>query len=301
MKKFCLLLLMLLLLSGCREELPASCWTENSAGLAYLDAEGMPVTGWQRINGTTYYFDPGDHAMVTGWLSLPEGRFYFDGMGSLHTGWLELPEGQFYMKEDGAMAVGAVELRGRMHYFTSEGAPFLLVNRWNPLPEDYEPQLTELEGFWVAAECAPALKAMMQACRDAGHRCVINSAYRDIAFQRMLWDNRYNGYLSQGYTPEEAADLSAQIVLPPGTSEHHTGLAIDITGTEEMYCWLAEHAPEYGFILRYPEGKTGYTGVSYEPWHFRYVGTALAQELQALDMIPEEYFAEYLPLLTSGR
>ena len=296
MRKVCLLLMLVLLLGGCQEEVPASGWAETSAGIAYLDEEGMPLTGWQTMQGSTYYFDPEQNGkMVTGWLDLPEGRYYFDGMGILHTGWLELPEGLFYMTRDGSMAVGAVEVEGVTRYFTADGKPFLLVNRWNALPEGYEPKLTELEGFQVAEECAAALQAMMSACREAGHRCVINSAYRDVAFQQMLWDNRYNGYLAQGHSPQEAADLSAQIVLPPGASEHHTGLAIDITGTEEMYRWLATHAPEYGFILRYPEGKTAFTGVSYEPWHFRYVGAALAQELQALDMTLEEYFTVYLP------
>ena len=296
MKKCCMLLLLVFLLSGCREELPAPGWAETSTGLTYLDLEGAPVMGWQTINGYTYYFDPErSGAMVTGWLMLPEGRYYFDGMGILHTGWLELPEGLYYMTQEGAMAVGAVEIQGVTHYFTADGTPFLLVNRWNSLPEGYEPHLTEVDGFRVAEECAAALRAMMLDCREAGHRCEINSAYRDVTFQQMLWDNRYNGYLAQGYSPQEAADLSAQIVLPPGTSEHHTGLAIDITGTDEMYRWLATHAPEYGFILRYPEGKTDFTGVIYEPWHFRYVGIALAQELQTLDMTLEEYFTVYLP------
>lgn len=105
----------------------------------------------------------------------------------------------------------------------------------------------------------------------------------------MLWDNRCNSYIAQGYSPEVAADLSAQTVLPPGSSEHHTGLAVDITGTEEMYRWLEQNAPEYGFILRYPEDKQQWTGVSYEPWHFRYVGKTLALELQSLNLTPEEY------------
>ena len=109
------------------------------------------------------------------------------------------------------------------------------------------------------------------------------------SFQKMLWENRYNSYIAQGYSHQEATDLSATIVLPPGTSEHHLGLAIDITGTDEMYRWLAEHAPEYGFILRYPKDKTTVTGVSYEPWHFRYVGIELAAELTKLGLTPEEY------------
>lgn len=227
--------------------------------------------------------------MTTGWLELPEGTYYFDAMGALHTGWLVFAGEQYYMKPDGSMATGQLQIDGVDFFFSSAGKAFLLVNRWNPVPEDYVPELVDVEGFQVAAECAEPLKAMMEACRAAGHRCVINSAYRGISFQQMLWDNRYNNYIAQGYSHQEATDMTATIVLPPGTSEHHLGLAIDIVGTEEMYQWLKTNGPDYGFLLRYPEGKTEETGVIYEPWHFRYLGITLAKELYALDVTPEEY------------
>lgn len=275
-----------------------SGWTYTESGAVYyLDEEGLALTGWQTVDGIRYYFDPAQQgARVTGWLELPEGKYYFDPMGALQTGWLLFAGEEYYLRSDGSMARGQVTIDGKNYFFTSSGKPFVLVNRWNPVPEAFEPDLVELEGFRVAAECAAPLKAMMEGCRAAGHRCVINSAYRDISFQQMLWDNRYNSYISQGYSHQEATDLSAAIVLPPGTSEHHLGLAIDITGTDEMYRWLAEHAPEYGFILRYPKDKIQVTGVSYEPWHFRYVGMELAAELQSLGLTPEEYIGMLTPV-----
>lgn len=267
-----------------------SGWLTLPQGRYYFDSTGVMQTGWQGIDGNRYYFHPDQgNAMVSGWLQLPEGCYYFDSIGVMQTGWLQLSGKQYYMRPNGAMAVGTLQIEGKDYHFTSAGEPFLLVNLDYSLSHDYRPDLVELEGFWVSKDCAGALLAMMEACRAAGHRCVINTAYRDRDYQQMLWDNRYNNYIAQGYTPTAAAELSAQFVLPPGHSEHHTGLAVDITGTEPMYSWLEQHAPEYGFILRYPEDKTDWTGVSYEPWHFRYVGQELALELQTLGYTPEEY------------
>ncbi len=289
---FLLLLLVLLTVPIHCKEQPEnkSGWSYTSQGTFYLDESAVPLTGWQRIDGNRYYFHPNrGGVMVCGWLELPDGRYYFDSTGIMQTGWLQVGGQQYYLRPDGAMAVGTLQIAGKDWHFTASGEPFFLVNSDYPVPDDYQPELVDLEGFQVSKDCAGDLLAMMGACRAAGHRCDINSAYRDIAFQQMLWDNRYNSYIAQGYTSAAAAELTAQIVLPPGYSEHHTGLAVDITGTEQMYSWLAQHAPEYGFILRYPEGKTDWTGVTYEPWHFRYVGRKLALELQSLNLTPEEY------------
>lgn len=267
-----------------------SGWLALPQGRYYFDSTGVMQTGWQSVDGKRYYFHPDQgNAMVSGWLQLPEGCYYFDSTGIMQTGWLQLSGKQYYMRPDGAMAVGTLQIEGKDYHFTSAGEPFLLVNLDYLLPHDYRPDLVELEGFWVSKDCAGALLAMMEACRAAGHQCVINTAYRDRDYQQMLWDNRYNNYIAQGYTPSAATELTALFVLPPGHSEHHTGLAVDITGTEQMYTWLEQHAPEYGFILRYPENKTQWTGVSYEPWHFRYVGQELALELKNLDFTLEEY------------
>ena len=307
-KRFIIILALLLLLSGCSNEKPEittgcseekpeikSGWSYSSHGVFYLDESATPLTGWQVIDGNRYYFHPDrGGAMVCGWLELPEGRhpagrYYFDGTGVMQTGWLQDAGKQYYLRPDGVMAVGNLQIEGKDYHFTASGEPFLLINRDHALPDDYPLELVELEGFQVARDCARDLLAMLQACRAAGYQCDINSAYRDRDYQQVLWDDRYNNYIAQGYSTTDAAELTAQYVLPAGYSEHHTGLAVDITGSQEMYDWLAMHAPEYGFILRYPEDKTQWTGVSYEPWHFRYVGQELAMELQALGFTPEEY------------
>ena len=289
---FASLLVLLLLIAGCGNEKPEdkSGWHYSSQGTFYQDERATPLTGWQVIDGNRYYFHPDrGGAMVCGWLELPEGCYYFDGIGVMQTGWLQDAGKQYYLRPDGVMAVGTLQIEGKVYHFTSTGEPFLLVNLNYSLPSDYWLDLVEVEGFQVSKDCAGDLLAMIGDCRTAGYQCNINSAYRDIDFQQMLWDNRYNNYIAQGYSATDAADLTAQYVLPAGYSEHHTGLAVDITGSQEMYSWLEQHAPEYGFILRYPEDKTQWTGVTYEPWHFRYVGQELALELKNLGYTPEEY------------
>lgn len=88
----------------------------------------------------------------------------------------------------------------------------------------------------------------------------------------------------------------------PGHSEHQTGLAIDVSGSDGKCAasdcfagtpeadWIAQHAPEYGFIIRYPEGKEAITGYKYEPWHIRYVGVDIAKDIAAQNLTLEEYF-----------
>ena len=105
-----------------------------------------------------------------------------------------------------------------------------------------------------------------------------------------------------GYSLEEAKVVAATISAIPGTSEHQLGLAVDIIDTtiwdlvqeqENLpgQQWLMEHCHEYGFILRYPAGSTDSTGIIYEPWHYRYVGTELATRLHDLGLTVEEYIA----------
>ena len=75
----------------------------------------------------------------------------------------------------------------------------------------------------------------------------------------------------------------------PGYSEHQLGLAVDIRYEHGLYEWLAKHSWEYGFILRFPEGKEEITGIDYEPWHFRYVGKEMAKAVFESGLCLEEY------------
>lgn len=298
--------------------------TDENGSQYYLNEQGEPLTGWQVLDGSTYYFDE-NGVMCTGWVEdhylnpdgtmamgltdTDDGKYYFDENGFKVTGWLEAADGTYYLNEDGhpysgwmmtdtarlyftedgKMATGFLEVEGIERYFTSDGNYVPLVNPWHEVPEDYEMNLVELEGFEVDFTCRDSLAQMLIDCREAGLSCPLNSTYRSIATQTYLWNARYNNYLSEGYSEEEAKTLTWRKVAYPGTSEHHLGLAVDIIGSDAMYAWFYEHSWEYGFIVRYPEDKTDVTGIMYEPWHFRYVGLEMAQQVYESGLTLEEY------------
>ena len=103
-------------------------------------------------------------------------------------------------------------------------------------------------------------------------------------------DEKINEYRSQGYGESEARALAEDWVALPGTSEHELGLAADINGASyDLYIWLQQNSWRYGFIQRYPEDKTDITGISHEPWHYRYVGMDAAKEIYESGLCLEEY------------
>lgn len=179
----------------------------------------------------------------------------------------------------------------------------ILANPWNPLPEDYTfTQTTLANGLKVDERCYPDLQAMMDACREAGLSPVICSAYRSYEKQEQLFQRKVDKLAAQGYAGEDARTEAAKAVALPGTSEHQTGLALDIVDLNNQNLdesqedtavqkWLMEHSWEYGFILRYPSGKSELTGIIYEPWHYRYVGREAAQEIHEQGVCLEEYLA----------
>lgn len=177
----------------------------------------------------------------------------------------------------------------------------LLVNPWNPLPEDHSIQTVTLKnGLQVDERCYPDLQAMMDACRADGLSPVICSAYRTQEKQETLFQNKVNRLIAQGYTESEATVEAGKVVAVPGTSEHQLGLAVDIVDINNQNLdesqehtavqkWLMAHSWEYGFILRYPHEKSKLTGITYEPWHYRYVGREDAAQIHALGVCLEEY------------
>ncbi|MGI6182561.1 MAG: M15 family metallopeptidase [Candidatus Fimadaptatus sp.] len=177
----------------------------------------------------------------------------------------------------------------------------ILVNPWNGIPADYAVELTELlNGHAIDSRAYPDLQQMMDDCRAAGLSPLICSSYRSMEKQSSLFENKVYRLMAEGYNFDAARAEASKVVAVPGTSEHQTALALDIvdltnqnldetqehTGVQQ---WLMAHSWEYGFVLRYPNGKSDITGIIYEPWHYRYVGREAAKEMTELGLCLEEY------------
>ena len=171
----------------------------------------------------------------------------------------------------------------------------ILVNKNNKLPDDYMVNLTAIENAQVAKVLLDDLMEMRKASEKENIILYIRSAYRTHNDQKKAFDNAVSGYVNQGNSQNVAVEKAEQVVARPGYSEHQTGLAIDFSlGTDvdkqaEMWDWLSKNAHEYGFILRYPEGKERITGYTFEPWHYRYVGAEHAQFIYDKGLLFEEY------------
>ena len=172
----------------------------------------------------------------------------------------------------------------------------ILVNRWSPVPDGYDVELTQLSnGETVDTRIYPALQEMFDAARNDGVYPVVAAGYRTAEKQQSLWEEKAAQLEAAGYTAAEAKREAETWVAAPGTSEHQLGIAVDINadGVQsagyEVYEWLEENAWEYGFILRYPPDKTEVTGVNYEPWHYRYVGREAAGQIVRQNLCLEEY------------
>ena len=186
---------------------------------------------------------------------------------------------------------------------TQENNPWqlLLVNDWHPLPEDYTVTLASVSnGQKVDERIAEPLTDMLNAMRKEKLRPVICSSYRSVERQTELFQEYITEKLDEGWSYENAFYNAKTRIAAPGTSEHQTGLSVDIVGkshqsldaeqanTKEAQ-WLKEHCAEYGFILRFPADKEDITGVDYESWHFRYVGTEAASYIMEHEITLEEY------------
>ncbi len=182
----------------------------------------------------------------------------------------------------------------------------ILVNSENYLPNDFEIELEQLRnGQWVDKRCYPDLQRMMDDCRAQGLEPLICSSYRSVERQEELFKAETEMFAAQGYSEEKAYSLAAAQVAVPRTSEHHTGLALDIVDANDQILddtqadtpaqkWLMENCYNYGFILRYPADKQEITGIIYEPWHYRYVGEEAAREIRDRGLCFEEYLGEDL-------
>lgn len=173
-----------------------------------------------------------------------------------------------------------------------------IINTKYPLPDSYAPTLSNAisgSNIQLDSRVSERYAEMYAAAKLSG--CVLTpySGYHSYALQETTYNRKVNFYVNQGISAEEANQKASAQVLPAGCSEHNAGLAMDIVSASsdfintKEYKWLCENAYNYGFILRYPEDKTAITGMNFEPWHWRYVGTQAAKEMKEKNQCLEEY------------
>ncbi|MCL2513522.1 MAG: M15 family metallopeptidase, partial [Oscillospiraceae bacterium] len=175
-----------------------------------------------------------------------------------------------------------------------------LVNINYKLPDGFVPETApSIKGSDILLDKRAAVyyQSMYDAAKNEGVILTPYSGYRSISRQKTNFENKTQHYKNQGYGQAKAQVLAAQVIMPPGCSEHNMGLAMDICNTETsfensgQFKWLNENAADYGFILRYAKDKQKITGVIYEPWHWRYVGVENAKAIKASGLCLEEYLS----------
>ena len=205
---------------------------------------------------------------------------------------------------------------GEKPYVTQDGLP-LLVNLNQSFPDGYvyydlvvmnqycDQSIVKIkyDNMLAEKEAVDALLSMLQAAKQDGIRnWQISAACRTVTEQKRLMNSRVNSYVKNGMSKKKAQSAARQTVAEPGCSEHHLGLAFDITakgasgfkGTKQCK-WLHAHCWEYGFIVRYPEGKQDITGFAPEAWHVRYTGVEHSLLMRDEDLCLEEYLEKYGP------
>lgn len=176
----------------------------------------------------------------------------------------------------------------------------VVVNFYNEYDSTYEPKLKKVcadYGYnsYMDERVADHYTEMYKAALKDGIKLVPVSGYRSYATQEKNYNNRIKLWQSRGYSYNESVKRTAEVILPPGTSEHNLGLAMDICSLENTfentkeYKWLVKNAQDYGFILRYTEENRSKTGIVSEPWHWRYVGVDHAKAIKESGLCLEDY------------
>ena len=200
--------------------------------------------------------------------------------------------------QESALANGVPQQNAFQDYSQLSDPMLVLVNEEVPLPESWGFLPFLVDDEVVDRRMAQDLLSMVQAAEKDGVWLWVASGYRTNQEQQQILEDKIAAYRQEGYPDDLARQAAAQWVAQPGTSEHELGLAVDINpdgsmGTgQELYDWLLEHAWEYGFIKRYPADKVDITGISNEPWHYRYVGREAARAITEQGLCLEEYLGE---------
>lgn len=212
--------------------------------------------------------------------------------------------------QDNAYEDGTEKFKEQDTKFTEDDWKLVLINKQHPIPDDYTFTLGPIKTIKGEMQCderiiEDLLNMMQTAYENDGIVLGICSPYRDLNWQKVLFNRKIKLYMAKGMSYMDAYALSSQTVTVPGASEHQIGLAVDMVSDTyqdldagfadtDAGIWLKEHCSEYGFILRYPKGKEHITGIEWEPWHFRYVGKEAARIIMDEDLCLEEFWEKYL-------
>lgn len=215
----------------------------------------------------------------------------------------QTPAGGGSSGSEGSGKTGADEA---IQVVAAPSAIAVLVNKSYKLPDNYKPDdLVEPEIPFIFTEksdkrlmrkeAAGALEKLVAAAKKDGIWLAGVSGFRSQATQKSLFER---------YVKKDGEEAARKYSAVPGHSEHQTGLAMDVSGSDGKCAasdcfagtkeanWLDAHAPDYGFIIRYPKGKEEITGYQYEPWHLRYVGIETAKEIHEKGITLEEYMEQ---------
>lgn len=182
----------------------------------------------------------------------------------------------------------------------------LLVNKTHPYKNELNFTKRTVDGKQIDHRIEEPLAKFRVAAQNSGYSTTLISGYRSVAYQTTVYNQSISQYESNGMSSTEAKKLTESVIQVPGSSEHQTGQAVDLAGNDALakypsleagmdefksQQWLIKHAPEYGFILRYPSDSQSIkeTGIDYESWHFRYVGVTNATYITAHHLTLEAY------------
>lgn len=288
-----------------------AAWKKDSTGnWTYLQKNGSKATGWLTLQGKWYHFDS-NGLMETGWVYSGGKWYYMASDGTMKTGWVKTGGQWYYMDRFGAMQKGFIHDGTDWYFLGSSGAleqsgveacesceafssngksirlkggliyvdGILVANKRYPLPKNYTPGgLTD--------EVMGAFNTLKNAMSAQGMSLYISSGYRSYSYQAGLY---------QKYAARDGKNAADRYSARAGFSEHQTGLAFDVNQINDSFAntaeakWLAAHAHEYGFIIRYPKGQEDITGYQYEPWHLRYLGKDTAKAVYESGLCLEKY------------
>lgn len=288
-----LILILLLIVSGCS-------WSKPATGSANSNSNNNHISNGNHSNNET---DPPGTADPDEEVTAPPDEPAPSGEGDAgenpgENGGEEDPNGTAAPVQETSGTIGDLMV------VANPNSIVVMVNKQYALPEDYEPDdlvypdvpfifSEKIDKRKLRTEAAAALEKLFAAAEEDGVHLAGVSGYRSYSRQKTLFEQ---------YAKRDGEEAARMYSAYPGTSEHQTGFAIDVSGTDGKCAaescfegtpealWLADHAWEHGYVIRYPADKVEITGYKYEPWHIRFVGEELARELHERGFVLEEYY-----------